>query len=207
MTRGPTVGLNPGTDPNPVMTKLTLGTILATVALFVWGAVFWMNPLPYTYLERTSDDAQAGQALLAHFPRTGTYILPGPHHEEATLKRLHEAGPLAMVHVVKQGRPLMAGSTFALGFLQELVVVMLIGALLHLARNSLTRYVARVRFVTVAGIAAAVFSDFGAPIWWNHPWPFHLVSAIYAVTGWFVVGLVLAAFIRPRPVAAVTMAG
>jgi hypothetical protein len=185
------------------MTKLTLGAVLATVALFLWGAVFWMNPLPYTYLEKTADDALAGQALLGHFPRTGTYMVPGPHNEPDALQRLHEAGPLAMVHVVKEGRPLMAGSTFALGFLQELVVVMLIGGLLHLARNGLTSYVVRVRFVTVAGIAAAVFSELGAPIWWNHPWPFHLVSAVYTVTGWFVVGLVLAAFIRPKPVVSV----
>lgn len=181
------------------MTKLTFGTLLATVVLFFWGAIFWMSPLPYTWLEKTADDGLAGQALLSHFPRTGTYVIPGPHNPEATLQKLHEAGPLVMVHLVKEGRPMMAGSTFALGFLQELVVVMLVGGLLHLARNALTTYVARVRFVTVAGMAAAVFSELGAPIWWNHPWPLHLVSAVYAVVGWFLVGLVLAAFIRPKP--------
>lgn len=181
------------------MTRLTLGTLLATVALFVWGAVFWTNPLPYTRLEKTDDDAQAGAALLAHFPRTGTYIIPGPHNEATTLTRLHEAGPLAMVHLVREGRPVMSGATFGLGFLQELVVVMLVGGLLHMARPSLPTYVQRVRFVTLAGFAAVVFSELGAPIWWNHPWPFHIVSAVYGVTGWFVVGLVLAAFIRPKP--------
>lgn len=46
------------------------------------------------------------------------------------------------------------------------------------------------------------------PIWWHLPWPFHLVSAVYDVTAWFVAGLVLAAFIRPplRPSAAAALA-
>jgi hypothetical protein len=184
------------------MTKLTLGTVLATIVMFVWGAVFWMNPLPYTYLEKTADDAAAGKALLEHFPQSGTYIIPGPHHEAEVLTRLHEAGPLATVHVVTAGRPAMSGATFGLGFLQELVAVTLVGALLRLARSALGSYVARVRFVTLAGFAIAVFGSLGAPIWWNHPWPFHVVSAIYDVTAWFVAGLVLAAFVRPEPAAA-----
>ena len=90
----------------------------------------------------------------------------------------------------------------ALGFLQEFVTVMLMGALLALAGPSLPTYVSRVRFLTLAGIAVAVFTDLGAPIWWRHPWPFHLVSAVYTVTAWFVAGLVLSAVVGPRSGAA-----
>lgn len=66
-----------------------------------------------------------------------------------------------------------------------------------LAGPSPRTYVARVRFVTIAGVALAVFGSLRMPIWWHLPWLFHLVSAAYDVTAWLVAGLVLAAFIKP----------
>jgi hypothetical protein len=183
------------------MTKLTLGTLLATVAMFVWGAIFWMNPWPYSVMGRTSDDVATGRTLLEHFPANGTYIIPGLHHPPDQLAALHRAGPLAMVHLKREGAEIMGASTMIQGFVQELVTVLLIAGLLLLAGPSLPSYGTRVRFVGLAGVAVAVFTDLGAPIWWQHPWPFHLVSAVYTVTAWLVAGLVLAAFIRQRPLA------
>jgi hypothetical protein len=180
------------------MTKLTLGTIAATIAMFIWGAIFWMSPMPYSVLGRTADDAAAGKALLEHFPANATYVIPGMYNPEDRLAALHKSGPLAMVHLRREGSEVMEPAVLALGFLQELVTVMLMGALLALAGPSLPTYVSRVRFLTLAGIAAAVFTDLGAPVWWRHPWPFHLVSAVYTVTAWFVAGLVLAAVLPPR---------
>jgi len=180
------------------MTKLTLGTIAATIAMFIWGAIFWMSPLPYSVLGRTPDDAAAGKALLDHFPADATYVIPGMYNPEDKLTALHRSGPLAMVHIRHGGSEVMEPAVLAQGFLQELVTVMLMGALLAFAGPSLPTYVSRVRFLTVAGIAVAIFADLGAPIWWRHPWPFHLVSAVYTVTAWFVAALVLAAVIRPR---------
>jgi len=180
------------------MTKLTLGTIAATIAMFIWGAIFWMSPVPYSVLGKTPDDAAAGKALLDHFPANATYVLPGMYNPEERLTALHRSGPLAMVHLRREGAEVMEPSVLALGFVQELATVMLMGALLALAGPSLPTYVSRVRFLTLAGIAVAVFTDLGAPIWWRHPWPFHLVSAVYTVTAWFVAASVLAAVVRPR---------
>ena len=184
------------------MTKLTLGTIAATIAMFIWGAIFWMSPMPYSVLGKTPDDAAAGKALLEHFPANATYIVPGMYNAEDKLTALHKSGPLAMVHLRREGAEVMEPAVLAVGFLQELVTVMLMGALLTLAGPSLPTYVSRVRFLTLAGLAVAVFTDLGAPIWWRHPWPFHLVSAVYTVTAWFVAGLVLSAVVRPRAGAA-----
>ena len=180
------------------MTKLTLGTLAATIAMFIWGAVFWMSPMPYSVLGRTPDDAAAGKALIEHFPANATYVLPGMYNAEDKLAALHKSGPLAMIHMRREGAEMMEPAVLALGFLHELVTVMLMGALLALAGPSLPTYVSRVRFLTLAGMAVAVFTDLGAPIWWRHPWPFHLVSALYTVTAWFVAGLVLAAVLPTR---------
>jgi hypothetical protein len=153
-------------------------------------------------LGKTPDDAAAGKALLEHFPANATYVVPGMYNPGEKLTALHRSGPLAMVHMRREGGEVMEPSVLALGLLQELVTVMLMGALLTLAGPSLPTYVCRVRFLTLAGLAVAVFTDLGAPIWWRHPWPFHLVSAGYTVTAWFVAGLVLSAVVRPRAGAA-----
>lgn len=192
----------PAEHPKPVrrppMTKLSLGILAATVAMFIWGAAFWMSPMPYAVLGRTLDDAAAGRALLEHFPADATYVLPGPHNPPDTLTALHRSGPLAMVHLRRAGGEVMAPAVLAQGFLQELITVMLMTALLLLAGPALPTYFSRVRLIAVAGIAVAVFTDLGAPIWWRHPWPFHLVSAVYTVTAWCVAGSVLAACVPRR---------
>jgi len=195
-------GHNQAISSTTPMTKLTLGTFAATIAMFIWGAIFWMSPAPYSVLGRTPDDAAAGKALLEHFPANATYVIPGMYNPEDRLAALHKSGPLAMIHLRREGSEVMEPGVLALGFVQELATVVLMGALLTLAGPSLPTYVSRVRFLTVAGIAVAVFTDLGAPIWWRHPWPFHLVSAVYTVTAWFVAALVLSAAVRPRAGAA-----
>ena len=64
------------------MTRLAAGTALAAVAMFVWGMLFWgANPLPYRAWKQPTDDVGAGQALRTYFPETGTYAVPGRHHD------------------------------------------------------------------------------------------------------------------------------
>ncbi len=54
------------------MKRLSLGVVLATLAVYAWGMLYWgFNPLPYAAWQRTNDDVAAGQALLEQFPRSG----------------------------------------------------------------------------------------------------------------------------------------
>lgn len=150
------------TTNNPIthtMTKLSFGTLLATLAVFAWGAIFWMNPLPYSFFAKTTDDAATGKVLLERFPASGTYLILGLQDDQRKFTELYKAGPIGMVHLQRQGDEAMSVKTLAQGFLQELVVVMLIGALLTMAGASLQTYVARVRFVTITGVAAVVFGS------------------------------------------------
>jgi hypothetical protein len=156
-----------------------------------------MSPWPYSALQQTLDDDSAGETLLEHFPKTGTYIIPGIYNDEATHDRLHNRGPIATVHILREGRAVMEGSVFLFGFLHELITVILIALLMKMVIPALQSYRNRLGFVTLAGVASAFFTNVGNPVWWYHPWGWYFFTATYDVSAWVVVGLVLAKFIKP----------
>lgn len=180
------------------MGKLIMGAVLTAIAMFIWGFLYFaVNPMAQTVFDRAPDDAAAQAALLDNLPETGTYLIPGNMDDEAAYAELHEAGPIAFVHISREGRPVMSSSVFLYGFLHMLVTVLLIAWLLRMAAPALLSYGARVGFVAVAGLTASFFTHIGAIIWWSLPADWFLFVAVYDLTAWIVAGLVLANFVGP----------
>ena len=184
------------------MKQLLLGSLLAAVALFIWGAVFWMSPLSNSVLAKVQDDEAAGQALLEHFPESGTYVIPGDRSDESTFMRLHEAGPIATIHLRREGCSPMDPKVFISGFLHGLLVCFLLGLMMKMALPGLPTYGLRVGFATLSALTAAVFLELGEVVWWYQPWGLHLLNLIWSATAGLIAGLVLAYFLRPGPAAA-----
>jgi hypothetical protein len=181
--------------------RTILGIILATIACYFFGFLYWgLNPLPYTSWERTPDDEAAGQALLEHFPTSGTYYIPSHDNDEATLARLHEAGPIGFVHITREGKPVMQSDVMAKGFLLTFITSVLIALLLKLAGPALPTYGAVLKFAALAGFTAAVMIDLGDSVWWHISWGWKLHMACYHVTSWVIAGLVLARFTRDKAI-------
>jgi hypothetical protein len=179
------------------MKQFTLGILLGTVAMFIFGAVFWMTPFPYRVLPGVADEAAAGKTLKALFPENGTYLIPNPAAEPKQHAELAQTGPIATVHIQRQGMQPMEPRVLLQGFIHELVVVALLALILKIALPALGGYLSRVVLVTMLGVTTAVYSNFSMPIWWQHPWPYYLVSCVYDLGAWVAAGLVLAAFIKP----------
>ncbi len=179
------------------MPRTLLGCLLAALAMFAWGAGFWMSSLPQHTLGRTPDDEAAGKALRQMLPGSGTYIVPSPADEPEALDRLIRGGPIATIHFRDEGVEPLSPTVFILGYLHMLVVVILIAVLLGAVRRSLPGYWSRAGFVIVAGFAAAFFAGLNGPIWWHQPWSWNLMSALYEFGAWTAAGLVLAAFSHP----------
>ena len=176
------------------MKRTILGIVLATIACYFFGFLYWgLNPLPYSAWKQTADDTAAGQALLEHFPESGTYYIPGMHNDEATLSRLHEAGPLAFVHITREGKPVMQPDVMASGFLLTFATTVLIALLLKFADPVLPSYASVVKFTALAGLAATVMIDFGDSVWWHISWAWKLHMAAYHITSWIITGLVITA--------------
>ncbi|HAV61233.1 MAG TPA: hypothetical protein DCY13_02570 [Verrucomicrobiales bacterium] len=144
---------------------------------------------------QSADDRRTGTQLKELFPETGTYVVPSMKNDPELLASLHEAGPIATVHVRHEGAPVMDPMMMVTGFAHELVSVGFAAVLLLSLGGSLNTYSKRVGFLVCLGAMIAWFSPLSAPIWWMHPWPMHVVDAVYIILAWTITGLVLAAFI------------
>lgn len=187
------------------MKKFLLAPFLAALALFVWGFVYYgISGLPYRAVATTADDAATMQALAATFPTTGTYILPSPQlmmSDEKKFGALMQRGPLATVHILKEGRPPMSTAQMLKGFLLGWISCLLLALLLHKTSSALPGYACRLMFSLTAGVLIALYSNLGEVIWWNQPLGWHVTTIIYDITGWAVVGAILAKFFAPAPAA------
>lgn len=185
------------------MKKLFAGSLLAAVAMFIFGAVYWSSPIMGAGSRPINDDAGAQAMLKQAFPETGIYWVPGIdlyYEDPERYEALHESGPVVMLNVVHDPGPPMSGATFAAGFLHQWVVCFLIGLLLARVAPALPGYGSRVGFVFSAGIVMALFVNLGAVIWWRMPLALQLAEGLYNIVAWLLAGLVMARFVTPaRP--------
>ena len=173
------------------MKSLLLGSLLAAVALFFWGFLYYgATGIPYGTLAETDD---VGPALNELFPTDGTYVVPSPLAEDSA--ELTARGPFAMVHIHKGGSDMMSASFLIGGFLHGFVYCLLLGLLLQQICKK-TQFWGRVGFLTLAGVAGAVMARAGDAIWWLQPWGWQLSNILYTVIGSAIAGLVLAKFIK-----------
>lgn len=179
------------------MLRTTIGILLATVLMYVFGALYWSSPFPGGATRASADDAQAQRALAEHFPEPGTYFVPSPHQDEATFMSLHEKGPIALLNVAT-GAPVMQPSVFIKGLVHEIVVVALIAVLLGMAAPALKGYGHRVGFVALAGLIGSLWVHGTSVVWWYVVPDFPIRVLVYDVIAWTLVGLVLAKTVRAR---------
>jgi len=167
--------------------KAILAHLVAALAMFLWGFVFWGLAADWIGMTQLADDQAAfGSALQQHLSADGAYVLPGYGSDEHQFRTLHEAGPIAFVHYRRAGAPVMAGGVFAGGFLHMLVSCVLLGALLRpLAREK------RAGVLLLTALVCAVFANLGEPIWWYQSWKFHTLAAFYDLAALLLAGSIL----------------
>lgn len=186
--------------------RYVVGGLLAAVAMFIWGAVFWMSPLPMSVIGQSTDDAALGAAMTEHLPASGSYFVPGMGDDIETFNRLHAAGPVAVIHVDIDGSPAMDPKVFIKGFVHHLGVALLTAWLLAIALGpgssgnpSLAGYWQRVGFVVLVGATASFAYDLGGTVWWPIGLDHGLITAAYNIVNWTIAGLILARVFRPEP--------
>jgi hypothetical protein len=177
------------------MKSWAIGTLLATLALFVWGMVFWLSPLSQPAFHPLPDDRPVAEALTRYLPADGTYYIPSEKAEETWMQQ-HREGPIATVFFQREGADPGNAGVLLKGFFHMLVTVGLFGLALRRVAPALPTYGTRVAFVVLVGVAFALWSNVGYTIWWWHPWSLHLVNLVYDVTGWSLVAFILARFIK-----------
>lgn len=182
------------------MKQVGIGGFLGAIVLFLWGFIFWsLLPISSMIFDKVPEEEKLASQLKTSISQTGTYFLPDAAlmvSDVDEFVRRHEAGPVATIFIHPKGLPVMPPSVFLMGFLGMFASTLFMGCLLQKAAPALKSYGSRLGFVMLAGLIGIALSDLGPPIWYNFPWSLWTATAIFHVTGWLFVGLVLAKFIR-----------
>ena len=77
-------------------------------------------------------------------------------------------------------------------------MIVIIALLMNQVKAALPRYVDRVKFVALAGLASAVLIDIGDCAWWQMDWGWMAYRGLYHLSAWVVTGLVLGLFLEQQ---------
>jgi len=190
------------------MKQVIIGTVAGAVVAFIWGMISWMA-LPWHgwTMNWIENDSPIAAAVKESITEPGVYFYPnmpkemeGPAMEEFT--KLHEAGPVIQLQVLPQGAPVMPPSMWGFGFLIQICCAFLASFVLYKARSSFCCYPSRTMFVASLGLFAGLASDMQLWNWMHQPLDYSIVNLADKAIGWLLVGLVLAAIIKPAKDAA-----
>ncbi len=174
----------------------------------MWGFLFWVVlTTPAGSLQSAPEQTVLMETLRDALPETGSYLVPLPaggragEDPQAVLERytaLHVQGPIAMIHLRREGGHPMSPLVYARGFLHFFGSALLAALLLLSCLTVLNSFPRRAFFVFWVGLFATVAIKFSEPIWFHLPWPHYLRSALYHSVGWLLAGIVLGIVVRPR---------
>jgi hypothetical protein len=178
------------------MKKFLLAPLLAALAMFFWGFVYYgLSGIPYKALGTVGDIAPA---VAQHFPADGTYILPDPRNPPEVMTEQMNRGQLLTVHVKKSGVKAMDGGVMAQGFALEFVSCLLLALILEFVAGGFKTYLCRFMFCLTVGVLATLFGNGGQAIWWQQAWGWHLMTMLHDVIAFALAGAVLAKFHTPK---------
>ncbi len=182
------------------MKKFILAPLLAALAMFVWGFIYWGAPhlVPYRALSTVSDPDATALAVGKLFPSSGSYLLPSPMLGEEKMTALAKRGPSVELHLTKEsfGSAEM-GKVMAGGFVHVFVLAVLLSVLLCGLAKAFERWTCRVKFCAFLGFLVAL-CDLGQALWWHHAWGWTIAAAFYDLVLFSIAGLVLAKFVTPK---------
>jgi hypothetical protein len=179
------------------MIKLAIGSFAAAVAMFVTGFIFFATPIGMIAYSSANETQSAAvqAALAANLPQTGTYMVPDPSTQSGTT--LYGQGPVATVFYNSKGFSLSDMSGIGYGFVQELIVCILLAAALSTLDRRIPDFASRAKIVILFSIAASAMINLGNPIWLHHDWSYWTYTFIADAAMLIVAGLLIARWFLP----------
>lgn len=185
------------------MKRILLAGVLAGIAMFVWTSIAHMTPLAKVGIREIPNEAAVLPAMKASMGTTdGLYLYPGfGLGPDASMKQMRDAmpayeeklktGPSGILIYHPPGRPNLTGKMLGTEFVDELIEGILAIVLLSLTR--LGSYGARVGFLVVLGVIAAMPTNLAFWNWYGFPASYTCAYMFIQVAGFTVAGLVGAA--------------
>ncbi|HEY6916550.1 MAG TPA: hypothetical protein VI381_02815 [Allosphingosinicella sp.] len=181
------------------MGRIILGSVVAAIAMFVIGFIFFATPLgKLSYSSLGNMEAAAvQQTLAANLPKTGTYFIPSPE-SSAEQTVMYGQGPVATVHYNRGGFPAMDPGVLMGGFILNFVTALLIGAALLGIADRVTDFPSRARLAAIFGVAASALLHLGPPLYYHQDWTHAIYLFVADGITLAAAGLILARWFLPR---------
>jgi hypothetical protein len=183
------------------MTKrIFFAGLLGGLAMFVWSSVAHVAlPLGQTGIKEIPNEPAVLSAMhtsLGEAP--GMYAFPGMGQGQADMKQYAQklaANPSGILIYHAPGAQQLTAGQLVTEFLTELIESLLVVFLL--AQTRLSSFAARVGFVVVAGVAAALVTNVSYWNWYGFPTSYTAAYMAIQIVGFLCVGLVAGAMIKP----------
>ena len=173
--------------------RILIAGILGGLAMYVWLSVAHLSPLGQVGVHALPNgDAMIAQIEDAAGGKAGLYFVP----DHMSAKPSSAAGPFALVSFTPNAPTGLSPAQLTFEFFSELVEALLAAWLL--AQAGLAAYGARVAFVTGIGVVAAILAEAPYWNWYSFPLDYSLVNAAMQIVGFFVAGLVMAWYLKPK---------
>lgn len=188
------------------MKRILLSALAGAVVYFVWQMLTWMMiPVHGPTVSSLPDESAVRDLLVAQNLESGVYIVPYGNDDEDMMDpesefyTRHQAGPLFSIFYHREGLEPMMMSILIFGFLTDFLGVALASTLLCCASDArcFATYKARVGFVTGLGVFLALMGHVAYYNWMHFDGYYTAMFVVDAIVGWFLVGLVAAAIVRP----------
>ena len=188
------------------MVRKLLAGVLGGLAFFTWAAIAHLaTGLAETGIQEIPNEQAVVGAITANVKTGGFYFIPGTGLANAT----HSERMAAMQKKAKEGYVgpsaiIIYRTPHSFGFdpkqfLTELGtnIVQVLLAVFLLGQTTLTSFAARWRFVTVAGILAAISTNVSYWNFYEFPTSYTIAYICIIAMGFVCAGLVVAAMIKP----------
>lgn len=193
------------------MKRVFLAALLGAIAMFIWTFIAHMAlPLGEAGIREIPNETAVLSAMQSNIAeKAGFYYFPGlglgpnPSREAQHQAMKHMDEKLAqnptgiLIYHPAGSRPFVMVRYLTIEFVTELLEALLVVYLLSLTR--LTTFGARVAFVTVAGVLAAVATNISYWNWYGFPAVYTSAYIFIQVVGFLCIGLVAAWVLKKQP--------
>jgi hypothetical protein len=189
--------------------RILLAGALGGIAMFVWTSIAHMAlPLGEAGIGEIPDESAVLSAMHGGMgEKTGLYIFSGlgvgksatREEKNEAMKQMQQriaANPSGILMYHPPGRQFAFGKSLAVEFSTEVLQAILVIWLL--AQTGIDSFAARVGFVVIAGILAAITTNVSYWNWYGFPGVYTAFYILIEIVGFLLVGVVAALLLRKR---------
>ncbi len=177
---------------------LIKGSLLGGIIFFIWIMISWMVlPWHCQFMKTFKNETAVANTLMENTENDGIYLLPNLCDKNVDLEERTQSmkkGPVIFASIQRYGSNIDSIAPYVTSLIIQFIGAFLIAYLLSLAKN--LNYLCRVWFVTLIGLTIGVLGALPNWNWWGFSFDYVLIEILDYVIGWFLAGLVIAAFVK-----------